>query len=109
MVRSVRLDRGGNPDGTRHFDRYPFGIEVAVSRTFPCGITMPAEGVGGLCHGTDRRSKGESMRYTILDLSVVGSSCLVGLWATIVGVGVGLVRLALVAIAPQWAGLGEPS
>lgn len=74
LVRSVQLDRWGDPDGTGRFDWCPFGIEVAASRTFPCGITMPADGAGGWFHGTDRWSEGEFVRYTILDLTLVGSS-----------------------------------
>jgi hypothetical protein len=73
LVRSVHLDRWGDPDGTGRFDWLPFGIEVAASRTFQCGITMPAQGVGGWFHGTDRWSEGQFMRYTILDLALVGS------------------------------------
>jgi hypothetical protein len=73
LVRSVHLDRWGDPDGTGRFDRCPFGIEVAASRTFRCGITMPAEGIGGWFHATDRWSEGQFMRYTILDLAPVSS------------------------------------
>jgi hypothetical protein len=32
------------------------------------------EGTGGWFHGTDRWSEGEFVRYTILDLTLVGSS-----------------------------------
>ena len=41
------LARWGDPDGTRTFGWCPFGITVAASHTFPCGLTMPAEGTGG--------------------------------------------------------------
>lgn len=73
LVRSVHLDRWGDPDGTGRFEWCPFGIEVAASHTFPCGITIPAEGAGGWFHGTDRWSESEFVRYTILDLAVIGS------------------------------------
>jgi Family of unknown function (DUF6544) len=72
LVRSVHLDRWSDPDGTGHFEWCPFGMDVAASRTFPCGITMPAEGTGGWFHGTDRWSDGEFFRYTILELAPVG-------------------------------------
>ena len=64
-VRSAHLDRWSDPDSTGQFDWHPFGIEVAASRTFPCGITLPAVGTGGWFHGTDRWSDGEFFRYTI--------------------------------------------
>ena len=64
-VRSTHLDRWSDPDNTGHFDWNPFGIEVVESRTFPCGITVPAEGTGGWFHGTDRWTDGEFFRYTI--------------------------------------------
>jgi hypothetical protein len=70
-VRSAHLDRWGDPDGTGTFGYHPFGVEVGESRTFPCGITMPAEGAGGWFHGTDRWPEGEFMRYSISDLTLV--------------------------------------
>ncbi len=74
LVRSAHLDRWGDPDGTGHFDLHPFGIEVGASRTFPCGITMPAEGTGGWFHETNRWSDGEFFRYTIYDLALITAS-----------------------------------
>jgi hypothetical protein len=68
LVRSIHLDRWGDPDGTGRFDWCPFGIEVAASRKFPCGITMPAQGAGGWFHQTDAWQQGAFMRYSISDL-----------------------------------------
>ena len=70
-VRSARLDRWGDPDGTGRFGWHPFGIEAAGSRTFPCGITVPAKGTGGWFHGTDRWTDGEFFRYTISAITLV--------------------------------------
>jgi hypothetical protein len=67
-VRSDHVDRWGDPDGTGAFGWYPFGIEAGASRTFPCGITMPAEGTGGWFHETDRWQEGEFFRYSISEL-----------------------------------------
>ena len=71
LVRADHLDRWGDPDGTGQFGEHPFGIEVARSRTFACGFTMPAEGTGGWFHATDRWDEGEFFRYTIHDLAPV--------------------------------------
>lgn len=71
LVRSVHLDRWGDPDGTGRFGWYPFGIEVGASRRFPCGVTMPAEGAGGWYHGTDRWNDGEFFRYSIFELALL--------------------------------------
>lgn len=70
-VRSDHLDRWSDPDGTGTFGWVPFGVEPTTSRTFPCGITMPAEGSGGWFHGTDRWQQGEFMRYSISELVLV--------------------------------------
>jgi hypothetical protein len=74
LVRSVHLDRWSDPDATGQFDFYPFGIEVAQSRTFPCGISMPAQGIGGWFHATNRWKDGEFFRYSIRDLNLVLST-----------------------------------
>jgi hypothetical protein len=71
LVRSAHLDRWHHADGSSTFDWCPFGIEVVAHRTFPCGITMPAEGTGGWFHETDRWSDGEFCRYAIYDLTPV--------------------------------------
>jgi hypothetical protein len=47
LVRSDRLDRWNDPDGTGTFGWSPFGVEAAASHALPCGITMPAHGIGG--------------------------------------------------------------
>ena len=70
-VRSDHLDRWGDPDGTGTYGWFPFGITVDASHTFPCGITMPAEGTGGWFHGTDRWPEGEFFRYSISALNLV--------------------------------------
>ena len=70
-ARSVHLDRWSDPDNTGQFDWYPFGIDAGASRTFPCGITLPAEGTGGWFHGTDRWTDGEFFRYTISAITLV--------------------------------------
>ena len=71
LVRSAHMDRWGDPDGTGTFGWFPFGIEVGASRPFACGITMPAEGVGGWFHGMDRWHDGEFFRYTIDEVTLV--------------------------------------
>jgi hypothetical protein len=70
-VRSDHLDRWGDPDDSGTFRWCPFGIEVGASRTFPCGITMAADGSGGWFHGTDRSHEGEFMRYSIPELVLI--------------------------------------
>ena len=74
MVRSDHLERWGDPDGSGRFGEQPFGIDVARSRTFPCGVTMPADGTGGWFHATARWDEGEFFRYTIEDLAPVDPS-----------------------------------
>jgi hypothetical protein len=71
LVRSVHVDRWGDPDGTGQFDWYPFGIEIARSRSFHVGITMGAEGIGGWFHATDRWREGAFFRYTIRELAPI--------------------------------------
>lgn len=70
-VRADHLDRWHDPDGTGTFGWFPFGVDAAASRAFPCGITMPAEGIGGWFHETPRWCEGQFMRYTISELSLV--------------------------------------
>lgn len=65
------LDRWGDPDGGGTFGWCPFGIAAGASHTFPCGITMPAQGSGGWFHGTDRWLEGECFRYSISELGLV--------------------------------------
>ena len=71
LVRRAQLDRWGDPDGTGTFGWFPFGVEVGASRSFPCGITIPAEGVGGWFPGTHRWQDGEFFRYAINDVTLV--------------------------------------
>jgi hypothetical protein len=70
-VRSDHLDRWHDPDGTGTFGWFPFGVGASASRTFPCGITMPADGSGGWFHGTDRWHEGEFMHYSISELTLI--------------------------------------
>ena len=70
-VRSDHLNRWGDPGGTGTFGWTPFGVEVTASRTFPCGITMPADGSGHWFHGTDRSKEGEFMRYSISEVVLI--------------------------------------
>jgi hypothetical protein len=67
-VRSGQLDRWNDPDGTGTFAWVPFGVEVTRVRTFPCGMTIPAEGIGGWFAGTSRWPDGQFMRYSICEL-----------------------------------------
>ncbi len=61
------------------FGWFPFGIEVGASRPFPCGITMPADEVGGWFHGMDRWDDGVFFRYTIDEVTLV-SGCQAKPW-----------------------------
>jgi hypothetical protein len=70
-LRSAHLDRWNDPDGTGTFGWVPFGVEATTSRTFSCGITIPADGSGGWFHGTDRWHEGEFMRYSIAELVLI--------------------------------------
>jgi hypothetical protein len=70
-VRSDHLDRWNDPDGTGTFGWSPFGVEATASHAFPCGITMPADGVGGWFQGTDRWHEGQFMRYSISGITLV--------------------------------------
>lgn len=71
LVRSDHLDRWGDPDSTGQAGEHPFGIDVAHSRTFACGLTVPAEGTGGWFHSTPRWDEGAFFRYAIQDLAPV--------------------------------------
>ena len=67
-VSSAHLDRWHDQYGTGRFEWVPFGVEATASRTFPCGLTIPADGRGGWFHRTDCWSEGEFMRYSIDDV-----------------------------------------
>lgn len=69
-VRSVHLDRWTDPGGTGDFGWHPFGFDATGIQSFACGLTVPAQGVGGWCHGTDKWSEGQFMRYSIRDLTL---------------------------------------
>jgi hypothetical protein len=70
-VRSVHLNRWTSTDGAGSHGWRPFGIDVTATRTFTCGLTIPAEGVGGWFHDTDRWAEGQFMRYAISDVEPV--------------------------------------
>jgi hypothetical protein len=69
-VRSVHLDRWTDPDGTGDFGWHPFGFDATGTRTFGCGLSIPAQGVGGWFHDTDRWDEGQFMHYSVRDLSL---------------------------------------
>ena len=71
QVVSGHVDRWSDPDGSGAFGWCPFGVEATATRTFPCGITLPAEGTGGWFHGTERWPAGEFMRYSIDELTLI--------------------------------------
>lgn len=70
-VRSVHLDRWTKADGTGDYGWHPFGADITKTQTFACGLTMPAQGVGGWFHETDRWLHGQFMRYEIHDLTLL--------------------------------------
>jgi hypothetical protein len=66
-VRSVRLDRWGDPDRSGTYRSHPFGGELSGHRRF-AGITVPTAGRIGWHYGTDRWSEGEFFRFQITDV-----------------------------------------
>jgi hypothetical protein len=70
-VRADHVDRWHDPEGTGAFGWFPFGVEATSSTGFDCGITMPADGVGGWFHGTNRWHEGQFMRYSISELTLI--------------------------------------
>lgn len=69
-LRSVALQRWGDPDGTGRFDLHTFGGEFSDHGTFD-GVTIPVEGRLGWHFGTDRWPEGEFFRYRIKNLELV--------------------------------------
>jgi hypothetical protein len=69
-VRSLVLERWGDPNNTGTWGLHPFGVEVTGYDTFD-GVTVPSAGCGGWFFGTDRWEQGAFMRYHITDLSLV--------------------------------------
>ena len=64
-VRSVVLDRWGDPDNSGTWGLHPFGVEMTDYTNFD-GVTIPNEGRAGWHYGTPRWD--ESFRYRITDL-----------------------------------------
>jgi hypothetical protein len=73
LIRSVRFDRWGDPDGTGEFGLHPFGGDFSAHATFD-GATIPSEGRLGWHYGTDRWSEGEFFQYRITDLELVAGT-----------------------------------
>ena len=69
-VRSVALDRWGDPDSTGTFGMHRFGHELTRYSTFD-GVTIPTAGRGGWFYGTDRWREGEFFRYEFTDFHLV--------------------------------------
>jgi hypothetical protein len=69
-VRSVALDRWGDPDSTGTFGLHRFGHELTRYSTFD-GVRIPSAGRGGWFYGTDRWSEGEFFRYEFTDFHLV--------------------------------------
>ena len=66
-IRTLVLDRWGDPDETGVFGLHPFGMDVTATATFS-GLTVPSEGRVGWFHGTPRWSEGEFFRFRITAL-----------------------------------------
>ena len=71
-IRSVVIDRWGDPDRTGSWGWYPFGGEVTGYRTFG-GVTVPSAGRIGWFYGTDRWSQGEFFRFQLTALELAAS------------------------------------
>jgi hypothetical protein len=69
-VRSVALDRWGDPESTGTFGLHRFGHEMTRYSTFD-GVMIPSAGRAGWFYGTDRWSEGEFFRYQVTDFHLV--------------------------------------
>lgn len=69
-IRSMRFDRWGDPDETGTWGLHPFGVEVTGYARFGA-LSIPAAGVAGWFHGTDRWVDGQFLRYRITHLDLV--------------------------------------
>jgi hypothetical protein len=67
-VRSVVLDRWGDPDGSGSWGLHRFGVEVTDYATFD-GVSIPSRGRAGWHFGTEKFDEG--FRYRITDLRLV--------------------------------------
>jgi hypothetical protein len=70
-VRTIVLERCGDPDSTGKSGLYLFGFEATGYATFD-GVTIPSAGRAGCFIGTDRWREGEFFRYEISDYSLIG-------------------------------------
>jgi Family of unknown function (DUF6544) len=68
-VRSVQLDRWGDPESSGAFGWHSFGIEVDGYATFD-GVSIANRGRGGWFFGTDGWPEGDFFHYEITDLSL---------------------------------------
>jgi len=66
-IRTLVLDRWGDPDDTGDFGLHPFGMDVTATATFS-GLTIPSEGRVGWFHGTPRWMEGEFFRFHVTAL-----------------------------------------
>jgi Family of unknown function (DUF6544) len=69
-VRSVAIDRWGDPDNTGTSGFHPFGVEFTRHSSFD-GVTIPGAGRAGWFYGTERWSDGEFFRYEFTDFHLV--------------------------------------
>jgi hypothetical protein len=67
-VRSLVLDRWGDPDNSGTWGLHRFGVEITDYASFD-GILIPSQGRAGWHFGTDRWDEG--FRYRITELSLV--------------------------------------
>ena len=70
-IRTIVLERWGDPDSTGESGRYPFGFEATGYATFD-GVTIPSAGRAGWFIGTDRWREGEFFRYEIANYRLIG-------------------------------------
>jgi len=66
-IRTLVVDRWGDPDETGVFGLHPFGMDVTATATFSA-LTVPSEGRVGWFHVTPRWSEGEFFRFRITAL-----------------------------------------
>ncbi len=67
----VRLDRWGDPDQTGEWGMHPFGFQVTETRRIG-PFSIPAAGIAGWFHGTDRWADGQFFTCDITSLEPVG-------------------------------------
>lgn len=69
-IRSVALERWGDPDGTGKSELHPFGFEATGHLMFG-GVTIPSAGRAGWFLGTGRWPESESFRFEISEYELV--------------------------------------